>query len=166
LPRAPLDGNEARDAEPGFRAVTGHRRPRRPSGAVPAPREQPRHPIQRDFSDWCEAEASSRRLHLSSRGDEPGDLCRCRKFGGSSNPGGALAAGTPCAAPAAASACGFQSSRPALTCIIGARLAWIVPMISSISIPCRYTDVVETYECPSCRWITGSGTPSRASSTA
>ena len=30
-----------------------------------------------------------------------------------------------------------QSSRPALTCIIGARRAWIVPMISSTSIPCR-----------------------------
>jgi hypothetical protein len=29
-----------------------------------------------------------------------------------------------------------QSSRPALTCIIGARRAWIVPMISSASIPC------------------------------
>jgi hypothetical protein len=28
-----------------------------------------------------------------------------------------------------------QSSRPALTCIIGARRAWIVPMISSTSIP-------------------------------
>ena len=59
-----------------------------------------------------------------------------------------------------------QSSRPALTCIIGARRAWIVPMISSTSMPCRYTLVVETYECPSWRWITGSGTPSRASSTA
>ena len=32
-------------------------------------------------------------------------------------------------------------------------------MISSTSIPCRYTLVVETYECPSWRWITGSGTP-------
>ena len=53
-----------------------------------------------------------------------------------------------------------------LTCIIGARRAWIVSMISSISIPCRYTLVVETYECPSCLWITGSGTLSRASSTA
>jgi hypothetical protein len=30
-----------------------------------------------------------------------------------------------------------QNSRPALTCIIGARRAWIVPMISSTSIPCR-----------------------------
>ncbi|MGZ6669769.1 MAG: hypothetical protein ACXVH3_34405, partial [Solirubrobacteraceae bacterium] len=30
-----------------------------------------------------------------------------------------------------------QSSRPALTCIIGARLLRIVPMISSTSIPCR-----------------------------
>ena len=44
-----------------------------------------------------------------------------------------------------------QSSRPALACIIGARRAWIVPIISSTSIPCRYTLVVETYEC----WICG-----------
>jgi hypothetical protein len=59
-----------------------------------------------------------------------------------------------------------QSSSPALTCIIGARLAWIALMISSVLIPWRYTLVVDTYECPSWRWITGSGTPSRASSTA
>jgi hypothetical protein len=32
--------------------------------------------------------------------------------------------------------------------------------------PLEIHDVVETYECPSCLWITGSGTPSRASSTA
>lgn len=59
-----------------------------------------------------------------------------------------------------------QNSSPALTCIIGARRAWIALMISSVLIPCRYTLVVDTYECPSWRWITGSGTPSRASSTA
>jgi hypothetical protein len=59
-----------------------------------------------------------------------------------------------------------QRSSPALTCIMGARLAWIALMISSVLIPWRYTLVVDTYECPSCRWITGSGTPSRASSTA
>ena len=28
--------------------------------------------------------------------------------------------------------------RPALACIIGARLAWTVEMISSVSIPCKY----------------------------
>ena len=43
----------------------------------------------------------------------------------------------------------LESSRPALTCIIGTRRAWIVPMISSTSIPCRYTLVVDTYECHS-----------------
>jgi hypothetical protein len=59
-----------------------------------------------------------------------------------------------------------QSSSPALTCIIGARLAWIALMISSVLIAWSYTLVVDTYECPSWRWITGSGTPSRASSTA
>jgi len=82
--------------------------------------------------------------------------------------GTGAAAGAPRGAPAHAAwpAARFQSSRPALTCIIGARRAWIVPMISSTSIPCRCTLVVETYECPSCLWITGSGTPSRASSTA
>ncbi len=30
-----------------------------------------------------------------------------------------------------------QSRRPALAGIIGARLAWTVAMISSVSIPCR-----------------------------
>jgi hypothetical protein len=39
-------------------------------------------------------------------------------------------------------------------------------MISSMSIPSRYAPVVERYRCPSCRWIMGSGIPSRASSTA
>ena len=44
----------------------------------------------------------------------------------------------PCGAPARLSGWArSQSSRPALTCIIGARRAWIVPMISSTSIPCR-----------------------------
>ena len=37
-----------------------------------------------------------------------------------------------------------QGSRAALTCIIGARRAWIVPMISPASIACRYMLVVET----------------------
>jgi hypothetical protein len=37
-----------------------------------------------------------------------------------------------------------QSSSPALTCIIGARLAWIALMISSVLIPWRYTLVVDT----------------------
>jgi hypothetical protein len=47
-------------------------------------------------------------------------------------------AGAPCGAPALPFGWGsVQSSRPALTCIIGARRAWIVPMISSTSIPCR-----------------------------
>jgi hypothetical protein len=32
--------------------------------------------------------------------------------------------------------------------------------------PLQVTLGVETYECPNWRWITGSGTPSRASSTA
>jgi hypothetical protein len=59
-----------------------------------------------------------------------------------------------------------HSSSPALTCIIGARRAWIALMISSVLIPWRYTLVVDTYEWPSWRWITGRGTPSRASSTA
>jgi len=31
----------------------------------------------------------------------------------------------------------FYSSRPALACIIGARRAWTVEMISSEEIPCR-----------------------------
>ena len=44
-----------------------------------------------------------------------------------------------------------QSSSPALTCIIGARRAWIALMISSVLIPWRYTLVVETYEWPSWR---------------
>ena len=44
-----------------------------------------------------------------------------------------------------------QSSSPALTCIIGAPLAWIALMISSVLIPWRYTLVVDTYEC----WICG-----------
>ena len=44
-----------------------------------------------------------------------------------------------------------QSSSPALTCTIGARLAWIALMISSVLIPWRYTLVVDTYEC----WICG-----------
>jgi hypothetical protein len=65
-------------------------------------------------------------------------------------------AGAPCGAPALPFGWrSVQSSRPALTCIIGARRAWIVPMISSTSIPCRYTLVVDTYECPSYRWMTG-----------
>jgi hypothetical protein len=43
-----------------------------------------------------------------------------------------------CGAPARLSGWArSQNSRPALTCIIGARRAWIVPMISSTSIPCR-----------------------------
>ena len=47
-------------------------------------------------------------------------------------------AGAPYGAPALPFGWGaVQSSRPALTCIIGARRAWIVPMISSTSIPCR-----------------------------
>jgi hypothetical protein len=37
-----------------------------------------------------------------------------------------------------------QNSSPALTCIIGARLAWIALMISSVLIPRRYTLVVDT----------------------
>ena len=50
----------------------------------------------------------------------------------------ALVAGAPCGAPALPFGWrSVQSSRPALTCIIGARRAWIVPMISSTSIPCR-----------------------------
>ena len=83
------------------------------------------------------------------------------------SPGRGRRAVAPCSAPARLfGSASSQSSRPALTCIIGARRAWIVPMISSASIPCRYALVVETCECPSWRWITGSGTPSRASSTA
>jgi hypothetical protein len=43
-------------------------------------------------------------------------------------------AGAPRGAPALPFGSGsVQSSRPALTCIIGARRAWIVPMISSTS---------------------------------
>ena len=34
-------------------------------------------------------------------------------------------------------------ARPALACIIGARRAWTVEMISSEEIPCRYVPVVE-----------------------
>ena len=75
-------------------------------------------------------------------------------------------AGRGTAAPPAGPSLLAQSSSPALTCIIGARLAWIALMISSVLIPWRYTLVVDTYEWPSWRWITGRGTPSRASSTA
>ena len=56
--------------------------------------------------------------------------------------------------------------RPALACIIGARRAWTVEIISSVSIPCRYVPVVDRCECPSWRWISGSGIPSCSSSTA
>jgi hypothetical protein len=45
--------------------------------------------------------------------------------------------------------------------MIGARRAWIALMVSSVLIPWRYTLVVDTYEWPSWRWITGRGTPSR-----
>ena len=75
-------------------------------------------------------------------------------------------AGRGTAAPPAGPSLLAQSSSPALTCIMGARLAWIALMISSVLIPWRYTLVVDTYEWPSWRWITGRGTPSRASSTA
>jgi len=57
-------------------------------------------------------------------------------------------------------------ARPALACIIGARRAWTVEMISSEEIPCRYVPVVDRCECPSWRWISGSGIPSCRSSTA
>ena len=95
-------------------------------------------------------------LHLSSssQSGEEGSCCP--------NPEKRLSRGlravARCCAPARLSGWS-QSSRPALTCIISARRAWIVPMISSTSVPCRYTLVVETYESPSWRWITGSGTP-------
>jgi hypothetical protein len=56
--------------------------------------------------------------------------------------------------------------RPALAGIIGARRAWTESMISALSIPCRYTDVIPRLACPSWRWMTFSGTPSRAISTA
>jgi hypothetical protein len=34
-------------------------------------------------------------------------------------------------------------ARPALACIIGARRAWTVEMLSSVSIACRYVPVVD-----------------------
>ena len=77
---------------------------------------------------------------------------------------GAPAGGARACRPVRGASLLAQSSSPALTCIIGARLEWIALMISSVLIPWRYTLVVDTYECPSWRWITGSGTPSRASS--
>jgi hypothetical protein len=113
------------------------------------------------------ATASTSLLLLSSTDDAGEEGACCRNLERRLSPGGAGGRLRHVSAPARV--CGSassQSSRPALTCIIGARRAWIVPMISSASIPCRYTLVVETYECPSWRWITGSGTPSRASSTA
>ena len=102
-----------------------------------------------------------------SRPGEPGWLALLQIVRAAAHDPGA-AAGAPRwgSRPCCLAGGSVQSSRPALTCIIGARRAWIMSMISSISIPCRYTLVVETYECPSCLWITGSGTPSRASSTA
>ena len=44
--------------------------------------------------------------------------------------------------------------------------ACTVSMISPLSMPWRYTDVMPRLLCPSWRWMTISGTPSRAISTA
>jgi hypothetical protein len=60
----------------------------------------------------------------------------------------------------------FQSLSPALAGITGAVRAWIVLMISVVSMPCRYVLVTPRWACPSWRWMTGSGIPSRAISTA
>jgi hypothetical protein len=56
--------------------------------------------------------------------------------------------------------------RPALAGIMGGRRAWIVSMISVLSMPCTYVLVTPRWACPSWRWMTGSGTLSRAISTA
>jgi hypothetical protein len=58
-----------------------------------------------------------------------------------------------------------QSRSDALTGIMGERRAWTVSMISPLSMPCRYTEVMPRLLCPSWRWMTMSGTPSRAIST-
>jgi hypothetical protein len=111
-------------------------------------------------SCWCLLDAGSRELPPTDAldGVEPGG--RTAPFSRSSSAGGR---GVPPRPRGFLTDSEFES---ALTCIIGARLAWIALMISSVLIPWRYTLVVDTYECPSWRWITGRGTPSRASSTA
>jgi hypothetical protein len=45
----------------------------------------------------------------------------------------------------------FYRARPALACIIGARRAWTVEMISSEEMPRRSVPVVDRCECPS--WL-------------
>ena len=50
--------------------------------------------------------------------------------------------------------------------IIGAGRSWTACTISVLSMPRKYTDVTPRSACPSCRWMTTSGTPSRDISTA
>jgi hypothetical protein len=60
---------------------------------------------------------------------------------------------------------GYRSN-PALAGIVGALREWTALITSVLSIPCRYTDVTPRSAWPSWRWMTFSGTPSRAISTA
>jgi hypothetical protein len=73
--------------------------------------------------------------------------------------------GRPSCLPPPASSLPYNRS-PLLAGIIGARRAWTASMISALSMPSRYTDVIPRFACPSWRWMTLSGTPSRAISTA
>ena len=66
----------------------------------------------------------------------------------------------------AAEAEGQGLRRPEVAGITGAARRWTVSMISALSIPWRYTDVIPRCACPSWRWMTTIGTPSCASSTA
>ena len=50
--------------------------------------------------------------------------------------------------------------------IIGAGRSWTAAMISVLSIPRKYRDVIARSACPSCLWITSSEIPSRDISTA
>ena len=59
-----------------------------------------------------------------------------------------------------------QSRSPAVADIIGAGREATVAITSAVPIPDRYVLVVAMFRCPSCRCRIGSGTPSRASSTA
>ena len=58
------------------------------------------------------------------------------------------------------------SRSPLAAGIVGAGRSWTACTISVLSMPRKYTDVTPRSACPSCRWMTTSGTPSRDISTA
>ena len=57
--------------------------------------------------------------------------------------------------------CRRRGAIPRSAGIIGAGRSWTAAMISVLSIPRRYREVIARSACPSCRWITSSGMPSR-----